>query len=89
MPAYDYEVVRGGKVLGTLTLVMPIAERDAVFIRRRTVPDHVTVMGSAHDPMDFTSSVLRGYYKKEQREGSRFKSEFTKKQIAKIHSTPD
>lgn len=89
MPGYCYEVVRNGKVEGTLTMIVPVKERDSVFIRRKTVPDRVTVMGHAADPMHFESSVLGGYYKKEQREGSRFKSEFTKKQIKQIHSLPD
>lgn len=91
MPLYDFEIVNGKTfvVEATVSIRLPVGDREAMVLRRKTVPDHLTVMGHAGDPMEFTSSVMRGYHKKEEREGSRFKSEFTKQQILKIHSTPD
>ncbi len=90
MPAYDFELVNGrGEVLTVVTLVLPVAKRDRVKLRRRTVPGRVTIAGAAADPLAQGSEVLRSYHKQEEKLGSRFKSAHTAEEIKRAWSTPD
>jgi hypothetical protein len=85
MPAYRYEIIdeRSGGVLQEATIVCPVDLRDRVVLRRVTVPDRVTVAGSAENPHDAKKSNLKAYHAQECKHGSRFKSRFTKDQIKK------
>jgi hypothetical protein len=91
MPAYDFELIHKdtGAVIATVPLILPVNDRDAVVLQRRTVPDSVLIAGAAANPHDQASSVLAGYYKEEQKAGSRFASAFTAEEIKRAWSTPD
>lgn len=91
MPAYEFEVVNeaSGETLATLTLPLPIEQRDNVTIKRRTVPRSVAVAGVAGDPFDQGKRVLEGYRRAEEKMGSRFKSEFTPDQVRRAMALPD
>ena len=56
--------------------------KDIVLKRVTDVPErlHVHVHGQTAS-QQFDADILRGYYQKEQRDGSRFQSSFTKEQI--------
>ena len=83
MPLYEYHHPVTGECLEA---IRPIADRDTPprpgFVRR-TVPSRVGfVAAAAHLAVpSMREGVLRGYYQQEQREGSRFRSAFTKAQI--------
>ena len=83
MPLYEYYHPATGECVETFRSV---AERDLVpqsgFVRR-TVPSRLGVVAAAAHlaPPSMREGVLRGYHQQEQREGSRFRSGFTKAQI--------
>lgn len=79
MPVYVYQDGKGNRV----ELVKPVNERDNApgGFKRITVPDRVFVPAGALPPTDMRSNIMKGYYKQECREGSRFKSSYTPKQI--------
>lgn len=90
MPAYTFDIKnrRTGETLGELTLNLPIIDRGEIECVRRTVPERLRVTGSAKGVPTQSEAQLAGYYRKEEREGSRFKSEFTKAEIKKAWATP-
>lgn len=50
MPSYEYEIQDGnGKVLSTLTFISSVESRDAITIKRKTVPQRVAFLGTAPD----------------------------------------
>lgn len=85
MPAYTYEISRAdtGARLGEITLAVPVESRDRVRIARRAVPDGVAIPGTAIGIIEGASGMLKAYHRKEEREGSRFRSAFSKAQIKK------
>jgi len=66
MPAYEYESDQGG----TITLVRPVDQRDAMVLirgtryRRRTVPSRITV-GSGAKPETIGAKLTKGYHQLE------------------------
>jgi len=80
MPIYQYEDSRNGKVI---ELEKAVAERDSVprYLKRFTVPQRLSLVGVG-EPLDNPlgvnqTNLLKGYYRQEQKLGSRFKSEHT------------
>ena len=83
-PLYAYEDV-GGTGL-KLELRRPVADRDKPILltRTKTVPDRLAVVGTGpSDPQRFNNKMLKQYHRKEEREGARFRSDFSKEQIKK------
>lgn len=60
---------------------------------RRVLPDRFAFSGvewkPSGTPMTQKEEVLRGYYLKEQREGSKFRARYTKDKIKKVWEQPD
>ena len=80
MPVYEYEDTRNGKVV---ELEKTVAERDSVprYLKRFTVPRKLTLVGVG-EPLDNPlgvneTNLMKGYYRQEQKLGSRFKSKYT------------
>jgi hypothetical protein len=80
MPIYEYEDTRNGKVV---ELEKTVAERDSVprYLKRFTVPRKLTLVGVG-EPLDNPlgvneTNLMKGYYRQEQKLGSRFKSKYT------------
>ena len=80
MPIYEYEDTRNGKVV---ELEKTVAERDLVprYLKRFTVPQKLTLVGVG-EPLDNPlgvneTNLMKGYYRQEQKLGSRFKSKYT------------
>jgi len=80
MPVYQYEDTRNGNVV---ELEKAVAERDSVpsYLKRFTVPQRLALVGVG-EPLDNPlgvnqTNLMKGYYRQEQKLGSRFKSKFT------------
>lgn len=81
MPVYTYEDNETGL---KVDLRRPVTDRDKPVVLRRAkrVPDRVGVLiPGATESGDFNRNMLRAYHKKEEREGSRFRSEHSKRKI--------
>ena len=96
MPAYEYDICHAqtGEPLVRVTVRVPVADRDKLFLARLTVPKTVTVTNTAPGKLDQASEVMAGYRREEERVGNNreFRSrlgEFTPEQIKKAWSTPD
>ena len=84
MPVYQYTDTRNGSVV---ELERPVAERDKVpsYLKRFAVPQKLTLFGVG-EPRENPEGVnmtnlMKGYYRQEQRLGSRFKSQYKPDQI--------
>ena len=80
MPIYQYTDTRNGSVV---ELEKSVAERDSVpkHLKRFTVPQRLALVGVG-EPLDNPlgvnqTNLMKGYYRQEQKLGSRFKSQFT------------
>jgi len=80
MPVYQYEDTRNGSVV---ELEKAVAERDSVprYLKRFSVPQRLTLVGVG-EPLDNPlgvnqTNLMKGYYRQEQKLGSRFKSRYT------------
>lgn len=80
MPIYEYEDTRNGKVV---ELEKAVAERDSVprYLKRFTVPKRLSLVGVG-EPLDNPlgvnqTNLMKGYYRQEQKLGSRFRSQYT------------
>ena len=80
MPVYQYEDTRNGSVI---ELEKAVAERDKVprYLKRFQVPARLTLVGVG-EPLDNPlgvnqTNLMKGYYRQEQKLGSRFKSRYT------------
>jgi hypothetical protein len=89
MPIYQYEDSRNGKVV---ELEKAVAERDSVprYLKRFTVPQRLSLVGVG-EPLDNPlgvnqTNLMKGYYRQEQKLGSRFKSEFSADQVKRAWS---
>jgi hypothetical protein len=89
MPIYQYTDTRNGSVV---ELEKSVAERDSVpkYLRRFTVPQRLALVGVG-DPLDNPlgsnkTNIMKGYYRQEQKLGSRFKSEFSADQVKRAWS---
>lgn len=90
MPSYLYRCKKTGR---ELVLIRPVDRRDDPVeespgheYERVTVPESITIGGSAPDPFDMRTQVLRGWQKEEERQGARFNPEWSPAQIKKIWS---
>lgn len=65
----------------------PLVIDGHTYKRSTFIPTRVIIFGS-HPTKDqsFDKKILQGYYRKEQQEGSRFRSGYTKKQLAKVYA---
>jgi hypothetical protein len=89
MPIYQYTDTRNGSVV---ELEKSVAERDSVpkYLKRFTVPQRLALVGVG-EPLDNPlgtnkTNIIKGYYKQEQKLGSRFKSEFSADQVKRAWS---
>jgi hypothetical protein len=89
MPIYQYTDTRNGSVV---ELEKSVAERDSVpkYLKRFTVPQRLALVGVG-DPLDNPlgsnkTNIMKGYYRQEQKLGSRFKSEFSEDQVKRAWS---
>jgi hypothetical protein len=90
MPLYEY-ISKTGKIQ---ELHRPVEDRNkdiiidgSVFKRSKFIPDTLVVFGSQPSQADaFDANILKRYYQKEQTEGSRFRSGYSKKQLAKVYA---
>lgn len=80
MPIYEYEDTRNGNVI---ELEKAVAERDSVprYLKRFTVPKRLSLVGVG-EPLDNPlgvnqTNLMKGYYRQEQKLGSRFRSQYT------------
>ena len=84
MPVYQYEDTRNGSVV---ELERRVDERDSVprHLKRFTVPQKLTLVGVGEpleNPVGVNqANLMKGYYRQEQKLGSRFKSRYTPDQI--------
>ena len=86
MPLYAYSDAITGLVV---ELRRKVEDRDKpiVLTRTKTVPDRVAIMGiGPSESAEFNRRMLGQYHKKEEREGSRFRSEHSKETIKKTWS---
>lgn len=89
MPVYQYHDSQSG---GVVELERRVAERDSVppHLKRFSVPQKLVLVGvgeSAPEPgSDHVKNIMRGYYKYECRQGSRFKSSYTPDQVKRAWS---
>ena len=84
MPLYVYENDRGDRV-EELRMSMD-KDRCPEGYRRVSVPQQIAFTGSAPNPANMRDGVLKGYYDQECKQGSAWKSDFSKKQIKKAWS---
>jgi len=84
MPIYQYEDTRNGSVI---ELEKAVADRDSVprYLKRFSVPQRLTLVGVG-EPLDNPlgvnqTNLMKGYYRQEQKLGSKFKSRYTPDQI--------
>jgi hypothetical protein len=72
VPVYEYEIRAGrsGEILGVITLPLPVSERDAVEISRRSVPASIGIVGSVPNPAAPDRQVLGAYERLERRIGN-------------------
>jgi len=89
MPIYQYTDTRNGSVV---ELEKSVAERDSVpkYLKRFAVPQRLALVGVG-EPLDNPlgtnkTNIMKGYYKQEQKLGSRFKSEFSADQVKRAWS---
>jgi len=89
MPVYQYHDTANG---GVVELERRVAERDKVpaNLKRFSVPQKLVLVGvgeSAPEPgSDHVKNIMRGYYKYECRNGSRFKSSYSPDQVRRAWS---
>lgn len=93
MPIYTYENREAGLKVDLYRSVDerndPVYLNGHMLIRSSFVPERVGVLipGASQDD-SFNSRIMQSHYKKEQAEGSRFRSSYTKDQIKEAWSTP-
>lgn len=83
MPLYAYVDPETGVAV---ELRRPVEDRDKPIVLRRakSVPDRIGILGfGPSEDQTFSNRMLRQYHRKEEREGSRFRSSYSKKQIQK------
>ena len=80
MPIYQYTHTRDGSIV---ELEKSVAKRDSVpkYLKRFAVPQRLAFIGVG-EPLDNPlgvneTNLMKGYYRQEQKLGSRFKSKYT------------
>lgn len=83
MPQYEYEIPELGQ---RVTLIRAVEERDApIQVVRRTVPDSITIAGSASNPFDFDQQYQQGLRRVEER--GMLPRDFTKAELKQAATT--
>lgn len=85
MPLYEYS---DDETNVKIELRRPVEDRNKEIVLKRTknIPDRLIVFGSQPSEADkFDHNILKGYYRKEEREGSRFRSGYSKKTLARVY----
>jgi hypothetical protein len=86
MPLYAYEDAETG-VKVELRRLVEDRDKPIVLTRKKTVPDRLAVIGMGPgETAEFNRKMLGQYHRKEEREGSRFRSSFSKNQIKQAWS---
>ena len=83
MPLYEYHDPETGV---NVELRRPVEDRDKAIVLKRanTVPRRVAIIGVAPTQEEsFDANIKKAYHKKEEKEGSRFRSVYDKKTLAK------
>lgn len=88
MPLYEYSAP-GIKI----ELRRPVEDRnkdvimDGMTLKRlKDIPDSLIVFGSRPSEAEsFDHQILKAYHRKEEREGSRFRSSYSKKTLARVY----
>ena len=83
MPLYEYHDPETGV---SVELRRPVEDRDKAILLKRTntVPRRIAIVGAGPtEDQVFDAKVKAAYYKKEEKEGSRFRSFYNKKTLAK------
>lgn len=88
MPLYEFEHTQTGE---RREFVVPLGTqhmrcRDGCWKRVETV-NRIAIPSSSRGETSQKDEVIAGYYEKECREGSRFKSRFSKSQIKRTWAT--
>lgn len=89
MPVYQFESPKS-KVIERLFPVEQtpdFVEYKGITYKRLKVPQSIVFVGGGHVTTS-AEKTLNGYYQMEQRQGSRFQSKYTKKQIKDAWSKP-
>jgi hypothetical protein len=88
MPVYSFKSP-SGKTLDLFRSVdsrnAPVTQDGEVY-ERVTAPERVHVLGVAENPHTQQARMRDGYARQERKQGSRFKSEFSKQQIREAWS---
>lgn len=83
MPMYEYTDEDTGMVIHARRTVED-RNKPLVFKRSKRVPDRVGVLVPGASPdSSFNATMRRAYHRKEEKEGSRFRSTHSKKTISR------
>jgi len=66
MPNYRYDICHGEEVVHTMELSLPVADRDNIRIRRAQVPESVSVVGMAINPVDNDAGQIKDYLRRKE-----------------------
>ena len=90
MPLYEYSDPETG-VRIELRRAVEDRNKPIVLTRIKTVPDKVSIHGFALTPdQAFNGDILKGWYRQEEKHGTRLLTgEFTKEQIKQAWTTDD
>jgi hypothetical protein len=84
MPLYGYSDPETG-IRVEVRRPVDLRDQDIVLKRDRNIPDRISVIGETiSEDQSYDAGIVRGLYKKEEKEGSRFRSQYSKDQLAKI-----
>ena len=85
MPIYEYADPETG-VRVELRRPVDVRNKPIILLRTSTVPDRVAIFGFESTPEEqFDQKIVRALYRKEEKEGSRFKcAEFSKKKLKEV-----
>lgn len=92
MPLYAFELRNQdtGEIVAHFDLPLPVGQRDALEVRRLSVPDRLNVVGLAPDP--YQNSTLRCLHRAEERMGNTaefyHKIQFSPETYKRVWATP-
>lgn len=89
MPLYEYGCPETG---ATIEMMRPVEDRNlpvvidgATYQRTKLIPDTLLVFGAQPTEAEsFDATVLKGYYRQEEQQGSRFRSSYSKKTLSRV-----
>jgi hypothetical protein len=80
MPFYDYL----DHQRNTVSRCVPVAERDKQIGLQRITVSPFSFPGHAVSPLDQKEGLRQGYYREECKQGSRFRSSYSKNTIRRV-----